>query len=74
MSTKYDASLDPGEGAPTRGTGIQGQYAPRRTEEERKTQSPGWGARKPREYQPGQLDLVARYWNRVAKPVGSWGG
>ena len=27
---------------------------------------------KPRYYQPGQLDLVTRYWNKVIKPVGPW--
>ena len=74
MSTKDDASLDPGREPQHQVPGYRGSIHPEELRIRERPKALGKGARKPRYYQPGQLDLVTRYWNRVVKPVGPWGG
>ena len=61
MSMKNDISVDPGREPQHRVPGYRGSIHPeeRRSRRER-PKALGMGARKPRCYQPGQLDLGTR--------------
>ena len=69
-----DMSLDPSR-EPQHRARDTGAVSTRKNKEQEKDPKPmGMGVRKPRYYQPDQLDLVTRYWNGVVKPVDPWGG